>query len=123
MNLKRRLKRSRLVVCLLVLAAAVPALTRIVLAVGAVNGSDGGCDPILLLHEEFDAITPPALPTGWSSTTWVTSDSGVPTPSADTLPNAVFVDDPATISDKQLISPNIFVLGDGGPVRMSEEAR
>jgi hypothetical protein len=53
----------------------------------------------------------------------VTSDSGVPTPSADTLPNAVFVDDPATISDKQLISPNIFVLGDGGPVRMSEEAR
>jgi hypothetical protein len=37
----------------------------------------------------------------------VTSNSGVPTPPADTLPNAAFVDDPATISDKQVLSPTI----------------
>ena len=64
-------------------------------------------------------MTPPALPTGWSSTTWVTSNSGVPTPPADTLPNAVFVDDPATISDKQLVSPNIVSICDAGAVQVS----
>ena len=40
-------------------------------------------------------------------------------PPADTLPNAVFVDDLATISYKQLLSPNIHVLADGGPGQMS----
>jgi hypothetical protein len=33
-------------------------------------------------------------------------------PPADTPPNAVFVDDPATIGDKQLLSPNIPVVAD-----------
>jgi len=65
------------------------------------------CDPVVLLTEYFDNVMPPALPPGWSSTTWVTSNSGVPTPPADTLLNSAFVDDPPTISDKQLISPNI----------------
>jgi hypothetical protein len=36
----------------------------------------------------------------------------VPTPPADTPPNAAFVDDPATISDKQLLSPNIPFVAD-----------
>jgi hypothetical protein len=74
---------------------------------------DGQCEPILtLLLEFFDGVMPPALPTGWSSTTWVTSNSGVPTPPADTPPNAVFVDDPATISEKQLLSPNMGFVAD-----------
>ena len=77
------------------------------------------CEPILLLLEFFDRVTPPALPAGWSSTTWVTSNSGVPTPPANTLPNAAFVDDPATISDEQLLSPNITSPCDAGPVRVS----
>jgi hypothetical protein len=34
----------------------------------------------------------------------VTSNSGVPIPPADTLPNAVFIDDPAVVSDKRLDS-------------------
>jgi hypothetical protein len=51
--------------------------------------------------------------------TWVTSNSGLPTPAADTPPNAAFVDDPATISDKQLLSPNIASVCDGGAVRVS----
>ena len=80
---------------------------------------DGQCEPILRLLEFFDGVTPPALPTGWSSTTWVTSNSGVPTPPADTPPNAVFVDDPATISDKQLLSPTISFICDLGRLQVS----
>src|SRR4030095_734222 len=42
--------------------------------------------------------------------TWVvTSDSGVPMPPADTLPNAAFIDDPAVVSDKLLDSLAIFL--------------
>jgi hypothetical protein len=114
------LTRLRLIFCLFVVATAAIALARIV-AAGAINGSDrveGQCDPILLLLEEFGGVMPPSLPTGWSSTTWVTSNSGVPTPPADTLPNAVFVDDPATISDKQLLSPSIDFLADAGPPQL-----
>jgi hypothetical protein len=40
-------------------------------------------------------------------------------PPADTSPNAVFVDDPATISDKQLLSPMIAIPCDGGEVQLS----
>jgi hypothetical protein len=34
-------------------------------------------------------------------------------------PNAAFVDDPATISDKQLLSPSIYSLCDAGAVQVS----
>ncbi len=91
-------------------------------AAEAMDGNDrvaGQCDPRLLLLEFFDGVTPPALPTGWSSTTWVTSNSGVPAPPADTPPNAAFVDDPATISDKQLLSPTMVSLCDWGRVQVS----
>jgi hypothetical protein len=63
------------------------------------------------IQENFDFLTPPALPPDWLATNaqgppplWVTSDSGVPTPPADTLPNAAFIDDPAVVSDKRLDS-------------------
>jgi subtilisin family serine protease len=66
--------------------------------------------------EDFDDATPPGLPSDWAATNvqgppplWVTSDSGVPTPAADTLPNAAFIDDPAVVSDKLLESPAIFL--------------
>ena len=66
--------------------------------------------------ENFDGVTPPALPLGWIATNaqgpppfWVTSDSGVPIPPADTLPNAAFIDDPAVVSDKRLDSVNVAV--------------
>jgi hypothetical protein len=110
----------RLIFCLFFVTAAAVGAARIV-AAQAMDGSDrvdGHCDPILLRLELFDGLTPPALPTGWSSTTWVTSNSGVPTPPADTLPNAAFVDDPATISDKQLLSPNIALICDAGAVQV-----
>src|SRR4249919_289760 len=65
------------------------------------------CYKLFVLSENFDGMTPPALPPGWLATNaqgppplWVTSDSGLPMPPADTLPNALFVDDPAVVSDK-----------------------
>src|SRR5437867_10763630 len=61
--------------------------------------------------ENFDNVVPPALPAGWLATNalgppplWVTSNSGVPSPPANTPPNAAFIDDPAVISDKRLDS-------------------
>ena len=63
------------------------------------------------MTENFDNVTPPALPPDWEATNdqgpppfWVTSDSGVPTPPVDTPPNAAFIDDPAVVSDKRLDS-------------------
>ena len=68
------------------------------------------------LREHFDNVTPPGLPPDWIATNaqgapplWVTSDSGVPMPPADTLPNAAFIDDPAVVSDKRLDSLAIFL--------------
>jgi hypothetical protein len=68
------------------------------------------CWKLVATTENFDNVTPPALP-GWIATNvqgppplWVTSDSGVPVPPADTAPNAVFIDDPAVVSDKLLDS-------------------
>jgi subtilisin family serine protease len=68
-----------------------------------------------LLNENFDGVMPPALPPGWVATNaqglpplWVTSNSGVPMPPAYTPPNAVVIDDPATVSDKRLDSPSFL---------------
>jgi serine protease AprX len=66
--------------------------------------------------ENFDPVTPPTLPPDWTATNaqgppplWVTSDSGVPMPPADTLPNAGLIDDPTVVSDKRLNSANFAV--------------
>jgi hypothetical protein len=56
----------RLIFCLFLIAAASLGLASIV-AAQAMDGSDRidvQCDPILLLSELFDGVTPPALPTG-----------------------------------------------------------
>jgi hypothetical protein len=67
------------------------------------------CWDLQTFTENFDGVVPPALPPDWLATNaqgppplWVTSDSGVPMPPADTPPNATFVDDPAMVSDKRL---------------------
>jgi len=72
------------------------------------------CPPCWWLEaitENFENVTPPTLPPDWVATNdqgppplWVTSDSGVPIPPVDTPPNAVFIDDPAVVSDKRLDS-------------------
>jgi len=113
--------RLRLIFCLFLVAAATlrPASVGTAEAINSSYRVDLPCQPSSLLTEFFDGVTPPALPSGWSSMTWVTSNSGVPMPPADTPPNAAFVDDPATISDKQLLSPNITLVCDAGAVQVS----
>jgi len=74
--------------------------------------------PCTQFNENFDSVTPPALPAEWLATNsinpdsifWQSSNSGVPTPAADSLPNAAWVNDPAAVSDKRLESPLIPVL-------------
>ena len=74
--------------------------------------------PILcVLSENFDFVTPPALPPGWTAANsinpdgvlWQTSNSGLPAPPAYTLPNAAWINDPATVSDKRLTSPPVTI--------------
>jgi len=61
------------------------------------------CSP--LPSENFDNVTAPALPSGWSSANWVTS-----TITPDSPPNCAFVDAPAFLSDRELRSPRIRIL-------------
>src|SRR5207249_2713042 len=87
-------------------------------AVGPTPSPSPSCSPPCLLpvvfSENFDGVTPPALPPDWEAANaqgpppfWVTSNSGVPIPPADSPPNAAFIDDPAVLSDKRLDSPHI----------------
>jgi hypothetical protein len=97
-------------------AAALVALAATMIKSSRATGqrADGGCPPCWMrttLQENFDFQTPPALPSEWLATNaqgpppvWGTSNSGVPIPPADTLPNAAFIDDPAVVSDKRLDS-------------------
>ena len=70
---------------------------------------------ITILDENFDSVTPPALPAGWTATNaidpdgilWQTSNTGVPSPPADSPPNAAWVNDPPVVSDKYLDSPGL----------------
>jgi Beta-propeller repeat len=70
---------------------------------------------ITILNEDFDGVTPPTLPAGWTATNaidpdgilWQTSNAGLPSPPADSPPNAAWVNDPAVVSDKYLDSPNL----------------
>jgi len=69
------------------------------------------------LFENFDLVTPPALPAGWTASNaidpdgvlWQTSDSGNPIPPADSPPNAAWVNDPPLVSDKRLDSLPIAI--------------
>ena len=77
---------------------------------------------VIASGENFDAVVAPALPAGWVATNpvgggvlWVTSNSGTPAPPAASAPNALFIDDPAIITDKQITTPS-FVPGGGSRV-------
>ncbi|MFQ3582224.1 MAG: S8 family serine peptidase, partial [Chloracidobacterium sp.] len=78
-------------------------------SLGAVTFSRQIGTPNNVLTQNFDTVTPPALPAGWVATNasgpsplWETSAT---TP--DTAPNCAFVDDPAVVSDKRLDTPPI----------------
>lgn len=79
--------------------------------------------PVVFVQEDFDSVIPPALPPDWLATNalgppplWVTSDSGLPMPPADTPPNAAFIDDPAVVSDKRLDSLHFPISGNSAQV-------
>lgn len=72
--------------------------------------------PISACSVNFDSVTAPALPSGWTSVTttgalplWVTS-----TTTPDTAPNAAFGSEITTVSNTELISPNISIPAGGG---------
>ncbi|QUV99270.1 S8 family serine peptidase [Chloracidobacterium sp. MS 40/45] len=78
-------------------------------SLGSVTFSTQIGTPNNVLTQNFDTVTPPALPAGWTATNasgptplWVTSNV---TP--DTAPNCAFVDNPAVVSDKRLDTPPI----------------
>src|SRR4029077_11858112 len=134
MNLNRGSTASRLrpILCLLLFVAAGVAIAGVIGSSRGVAGrTDGSASPLAAVEvpaapapscsppcslpvgfsENFDNVTPPALPPGWLATNalgpppmWVTSNSGVPSPPADSPPNAAFIDDPAVVSDKRLDS-------------------
>ena len=67
--------------------------------------------PNTLYSETVDSVSAPSLPTGWVATNtsgpaplWVTS-----TTTPDTAPNDLFVDDPASVSDKLLETAPIAI--------------
>jgi subtilisin family serine protease len=88
-------------------------------AVGPTPSPSPACSPPCLLPvvlNEYFAGPPPTLPPDWVATNaqgppplWLTSNSGVPMPPADTLPNAASIDDPGVVSDKRLESSVIGV--------------
>jgi hypothetical protein len=71
---------------------------------------------IPILGDNFDNVMPPALP-GWTTFNgidpdgilWQSSNTGLPSPPADSLPNAAWVNDPPLLSDKYLDSPTFYV--------------
>jgi hypothetical protein len=88
---------------------------------GAFGPLSSPCPPssssITALAENFDNVTPPALPAGWTATNgidpdgilWQTSNTGLPSPPADSPPNAAWVNGPSVVSDKYLDSATFFI--------------
>ena len=104
----RRLANSVLLLLLIILGFAIG---RTVAGIRPPHGRCGPCGGLITSTENFDSATPPVLPILWLATNalgprplWVTSDSGLPMPSADTPPNSAFIDDPDVVSDKRLDS-------------------
>jgi Predicted solute binding protein len=107
---------------LLFFAIAIPARATVIPVAEAKDDGTSHSDPPLNfqpiagcgLFANFDDVTPPVLPPGWTAINaidpdgilWQTSDSGDPTPPAFSEPNAAWVNDPDTISDKYLYSPS-----------------
>jgi hypothetical protein len=73
---------------------------------GTVSFTIGLGKGIVTFTQNFDSVTAPALPSGWTSPSsfWTTS-----TAQRDTAPNSAFTADPASISDRQLVSPAIAI--------------
>lgn len=103
--------RLRNVILILLVIAVCIAIGSTVAGIRPGRGRCPSCASLVTSSENFDSVTPPALPILWLATNalgpppfWLTSDSGLPMPPADTPPNAAFIDDPDVVSDKRLDS-------------------
>jgi hypothetical protein len=67
------------------------------------------CDK--MVTQNFDSVSAPALPPGWSSADWVTS-----TTDPDTAPNDAFVIAPSFVSDRRLDSVGLSVISPSATV-------
>jgi len=66
---------------------------------------------IPIFAENFDGVTAPALPSGWTNTHYGGAAAWVTTNKAhDTAPNAAFASDPPTVGLSELISPAITIV-------------
>ncbi len=68
--------------------------------------------PRVPLTENFDGVTAPALPAGWTATVAAglsTNNWRTVTTSPDSAPNAAFVPDPSTVHDIRLDSPTFAI--------------
>lgn len=72
----------------------------------------GAVTTVTTFSEDFDSVTVPALPAGWTSAvasgalaTWGTSNG-----SADTAPNSAFAADAGTAGQTELVSPSIPIV-------------
>jgi len=71
-----------------------------------------------LFFENFDGVTAPALPSGWTtSATGVESPWVTRTTASDTAPNAAYAPDPANVGTSDLVSPAIAL--PAGPARLT----
>ncbi|MBI4581054.1 MAG: M6 family metalloprotease domain-containing protein, partial [Planctomycetes bacterium] len=61
--------------------------------------------------QDFDAVTPPALPTGWSkgSGSGLASKWATTATLSDSAPNCVYTPDPDQTTDSYLVSPSILI--------------
>jgi hypothetical protein len=80
-----------------------------VIGAGNVTSVSLACVPAFALQENFDGVTAPALPSGWTSQV-VTGNGGdqpfkTQASSPDTAPNSLFVSEATHVSDIVLVSP------------------
>jgi hypothetical protein len=73
--------------------------------------------------QNFDGVTVPALPAGWTTTqdvgtaiTWATTNTG---PSS--APNSAFANDPGTVNMSSLVSPNVPVSSTSAQLRFKNK--
>jgi hypothetical protein len=66
--------------------------------------------PVTVFSENFDEVTAPTLPAGWTSSVNGTGPAwAASTAQSDTPPNSAFAGDPPSVSDNRLISPVISI--------------
>ncbi len=76
---------------------------------------------LLVFSENFDSVTAGTLPAGWTQqnvvgtgAVWQATGASNPTPGFFSTPHSARIDNPASVSDKRLTSPAIFVPAAGG---------